>query len=522
MGPIYVAHSSLGWISVRALFFLLLCLTPTVARSQVYISPVGNYIKAPNASWTITMSIGVPHSNPIIWVDGVAHPGTSYTIPPDTTKDPKEYLYWGTVTLNLNGQQVQWSSLVNGPARPGDLISTTSHGVTGIEFVSDYPLYQRDWHSNPLHGRDVPTPTVVPGGHNFPACYQRSAAMQLQVSTSGTGANNGVTVEYLVNTNLLDGSDVIWQADHGWTAFTPGVPFTVTTPALPGYIYKHSLFHTYKVAVLFAYDPPMGDRERRVIWAYDTITTPIYAVFSNPVSTFPPYRLHDVATNSLQTPPWYEIMDNAVNHVSIGGTDRTVTAENVAMKNLTHDMHVWPSRPDGPGVAKYNPNSPLFYFYNSPSGTEVRFDLWGMALTKVGDCQDFSAYLECQARTLGIPNVSKINYGPAGHNFETKPVTFCGSSGPAASTNFVFHQLTYWASGGGIYDWSVSFPSPDAYGHPWTLAIGFSQSQEKTWLFKRALNSLLPPVWSATFALGNEDPMYGNLPTWLASYPKGY
>lgn len=96
--------------------------------------------------------------------------------------------------------------------------------------------------------------------------------------------------------------------------------------SLPGYLYKHSLRHQYLITVLFSYQPPSpAQRERRTINTYDAITTPVYAVLTDPNATFPKFHLYDIPTEQIETRPWYELMDNAISHITSYGSVRTVT-----------------------------------------------------------------------------------------------------------------------------------------------------------------------------------------------------
>ena len=505
----------------RMLLIVCYFLVAAIAsHAQAYINHSGNDVCSPGDSFTITLTMGLPYSNPIIWVNGQAHNGLSYTIQTTAADNPREYIYYGTVTLNTMGQQINWDSRVNGPARPGDLICIKT-GVNSIAFPGSYSLYERFWTSadGTQNGHEVPDPAVnfTTGGF-YPVSYQRSSAMQLQYNTIGLGQSNGVTVQYQVPLTLVDGPDRIWSTTTDWTSFSPGQSFSVTTPALPGYIYRHILQHQYYISVVFAYQPPvLGIRERRVVSTYDPINTAVLAVFIDPNTTFPNHHLYDQPTQPIETRPWYELMGCAIDHITVGGTVRTVTTEQDAMKRMTPDLYVYPNRPAGPSTScLYNPSKiAQFYAYNLGSNSthpNIRFDLYGMILNTNGDCQDFSAYLECQARCVGITNVQKIQLGtPFGTGFNYNPVMKCGTTTFQAG-GFSFHRMTYWSTGGGIYDWAIAFPSGTAPG--WQLSLGASQLQEYNAL---VVADSYSPLWSTPFAINNTDPVYG-LPTLLGSY----
>lgn len=156
----------------------------------------------------------------------------------------------------------------------------------------------------------------------------------------------------------------------------------------------------------------------------------------------------------------------------------------------------------------------VYYGYNIGGGgsTELRFDLFNMMKNTRGDCQDFAAYLECQARSVGIPDVQKIHLGGTQFNggFTFPAVKRAGTTTFQAG-EFNFHQRTYWSTGGGIYDWAIGFQSggtPD-----WTLALGSSQAQELS-----ALVLTGTPTFSTAFAINDVDPVF-MLPTLLGSFP---
>ncbi len=477
------------------------------AHSQVYISQAGNYICSPSDAFTITMTVGIPYQNPVIWVDGQPHAGLSYTIQTTTEDNPREYLYYGTVTLNYMGHLTNWDSRVDGPARSGDLICIDSH-VQNISFPNSYLLYERAWVSadGTLNGHDVPSPPITTGKPGYPVSLQQSSTMQMNYDTNGMGAANGVTVEGQSVTTLLDGPDQIWTFTSPWTSSPPGTGFTITTPALPGYIYTHTLQHTYLLSVVFAYQPPAPQqRERRVIDASDPITTKVYAVFKDPNAMFPPYHQNDVLAASLEHRPWYEVIDAAIAHITQDGAVRTVTAEPDAMARLTTDLYVFSNRPNGPSTkAKYDFRLPSYYGINVRfDSTELRFNLWDMINDPIGDCRDFAAFLECHAKSVGISNVQKIRLtGP----FNFKPLMNCGSN-TFIKDNFAYHQIVY--LGGNVYDWAVGFQSG---GTPaWILALNFTKTQE--------INAIVLSSgftdWTSPFSLGAADPNVNNLPTLL-------
>ena len=497
-------------------------LSPASAFCDAHLScqPNADTTCPPGASISITASGTPPPGGSIgnykIWVNGVSNPGPSYTLVTDPTKDPYEYIYWSTATAYLQGggtQELDSRTVGVGDGRPGDVIAISTVGtLQSVKYDNDYPLYKRGvTNGDGSHGRDITKPQWTGGEYSEPVCILRGNMLNVTFHTIGNGTNNNVTLRYYATESLAHTASA-WPFSFGPVYYTAGTDGGFTTPAFPSYIYRHSMTLRFRFVAVFSADGV----ERQL---QDTaVSTYVYNVFSDPTTTFPPYHVADVETNPMQNKAWVEILDNAITHSTTSLSNDTVVDTFTALQQLTTDLYVWPGRPDGPGSSLYSPTRPMYYYYNG-DGIEVRYDLWGMSLNTNGDCQDFSAYLECQARSLGISGVTKINLGPSNgtRKFVTNPVIFCGKSPPAATTIFNFHQMMYMS---GIFDWAVAFDTPDIYGHPWTLATGFSQSQEYSALVNHPVVPSLPPVWSATFALGGADPMYGGLPTFLASYPR--
>jgi hypothetical protein len=518
-------------ISFACIWAVVLLITHGLyANAQLHCLPTGNNAIIPGNSWVITAGVGqIPPGayvdNYKIWVNGVPHNGNTYTLVTSPSLDPYEYIYYATATFHYQNQAYTIDSRTPSPAgdgRSGDLIAISVGQLDTVLYTGDFPLYERNYYSGNIKGRDVPRPQFSAAG-NFPVCYARGSAMTANFHTTGSGTNNNVTLKYTVTAQLLypdpDTGYLIPENVPGWPLNIPPTPYTAglttafTTPSLPNYIFKHFLKLDFSLVAIYSVD------QSSLVRSLIAITTPVYAVFSDPNATFPPYHVGDDDNNPLQTKPWYEIIENAINHVTNGDRNATVTDTFSAVQNLTTDLYVWPNRPDGPSTSVYNYQYPRFYLRDSGQQI-VRFNLWGMTLGTRGDCQDFAAYLECQARSLGISNVQKIHLGtPYGGAFTTNPTIPCGDSA-AQVYGFNFHQMAYWPDGGGIFDWAIAYPYSDGE-HPWTLSIGFSQSQQYSSLIQ-SFSLSNSPAWSPSFALGNPDPVFsiwygGNWPTIISS-----
>ncbi len=508
---------------------MLMCLASMLlaarpALSQLHCTPGEDKMGAPGVEVTLnasyTGSLPPPPygyvDNYVIYVNGTAHSGQSYTFTP--TLNPSEYVYYATATKHVLGQATDVSSLdTAGDGRAGDLIAIQGCGVDTVLYTGDYPLYTRGTGS----GQDVPRPQWTQTS-SWPACYGVGSAVILNFHTTGSGSNNGVNLQYTATGDLTkqDGASegaAGWPFAVGSTSYTAGAITILTTPNLPAYVYKHYLQLSFNWSVVFSVD------SARATFAYQQVVTPIEAVFTDPNATFPPYHVADDPNNPLQTKPWYEIIDNALDHVTGGGNNMTVTDPVTAMANLTTDLYVWPNEPWGPGSSWYNPSAPPNYYgYNLGSSPgELRYNLWGMAMNSSGDCQDFAAYLECEADSLGITGVGKVRLGaPNGGGFVVTPAIACGEYAPHdPSFSFNFHQMTWWVGGGGVYDWAVAHPNvwwPTV--PPWYLSVGFSQAQQYSEVVAAPWDEYNPPAWSSVFGLGANDPLYNNLPTLLGSY----
>jgi hypothetical protein len=244
-------------------------------------------------------------------------------------------------------------------------------------------------------------------------------------------------------------------------------------------------------------------------------TTKWYAVFSDPNATFPRYKWG--GEGAFQTKPWYQIIENALNHVTESGTkkgDTGVTDPTVGMQNLTTDLYVWPERPNGPATSSYEPGDesgsggPYYYRLTPPpptTPTAAVFDLWGMTEATRGDCQDFSSYLQCQARALGIHNIACKTLTSPFVKFVCNPLLFCSEETWRYEQRFTLHQVVC-RSGTELYDWAFAFQDNNARG--WTLCIAYNDTQEKNALVKS--DSPVQPRWGTPFALGiDQDPDYG-------------
>jgi hypothetical protein len=512
-----VSPSGYGWGTSGGYFTITVGLNGSLPPGA-YVDNYVIYVKNPGQSYT-------PHS------------GSSYTIGP--TPNPSEYIYYATAVKHFMGQSFPMTSAT------ADRAFTNLYALT-VTYNGDCPLYTRQ------SQQDVPEPQWTGASPSWPACYVVGNSVSAAFTTAGSG-NNGVNLLFRVRCDLLKQTLVSegapgWPYDSGWQPYTAGSG-TFGTPALPAYVYKHYLDVTLNWGLQFATgnDPPISVVQQHFV-------TPVEAVFADPNGTFPPYHYADDPANhpATQNKPWYEIIDCALCHVTQGGTNLTVTDRATAMRNLTTDLYVWPTGSWGPGSSKYNPSQPNFYLYHAAQG-EIRYDLWGMAQNSNGDCQDFAAYLECQADSLGIGGVAKERLGQPygsipvydpgtgewdmhGGDFYTNPAVPCGTD---ASTyllalansqyyGFSFHQMTCWSNG--IYDWAVAYPY--SIPIPWFLALGASLAQMYNpptgpdVLFGSIGTPGYPPAWSPAFALGGSDPCRWDyvtgtqfsVPTLLGSY----
>ncbi len=505
---------------------VFLTVEPTSAQ-QLRCLPFGNHSCVPGQTFTITAGLsslppGSSASNWKIWVNGTAYVGSSLNFVPPVDQDPYEYLYWATVTVTFpGGSQQNLDSRYNGDGRPGDLIAIGNAGLlTSVKWINGFPLHERDWTDGTENGRDIP-PNDGPhwaGDSSYPACYQRSLPTQAERKTSGNG-NNNVNLRYSLSVGLywINGAGQFEaQTWPGWGYSLDDQPYVAgaanvhTTPVLPDYILKHIVKLHFHFVAIYSVDGAgryLGTR---------TVYTPIYGVFMDPNGMFPPYWRGDIETNPRQRKPWVEILDNAIAHATFDGENKTVTTERQAIDNLTRDLYVWPIRPNGPGIFEYDPEHRRYYAHNQwfwvPPREPLKFDLWNMALSYIGDCQDFAAYLEAQARSLGILGLGKRRIG---QSIQTNPILYASRDpfyGTWETPNFGFHQMVDWFYGAPqpIYDWAFGFANPDPFP-PWILAVGFTMPQYEGYL------TADPTWWSAPFILGGADPFYNTSESILSS-----
>lgn len=395
-------------------------------------------------------------------------------------------------------------------------------GIDRLQYNGDFPPYDRENQVELLkpHVKRHWQSGQVITDWNYPAGYVAGANPFIQFGLSVSALNN-LTAKYDFRLDLLGESAQGYPFEVFKQSLSGGFNNTLICPSLPNYVYSHN----FRLRIWMYFWAP--DDEAYVpyqSWQYNPapteadvdVTNRWYATFSDPNFTFPRYKGGGVG--SFQTIPWYQIIEDALDHVTRSGADKTVmvTQPEIGLQKLTTDLYVRPNRPNGPGTPLYNPDAEAQYYRYSSVDNAIVFDLRLMWQIPMGDCQDFAAFLESEARSLGISNVGKRRLGtPYGGMFWYYPLKFCGSGsfrGPGSNDYFIFHHLV--SRSGGIYDFAVGFvnqnPPPN-----WRLALGSSTTTEESDLIFNFVSGNYP-TWSSVFSLGQHEPVeLGDKDTWV-------
>ncbi len=386
----------------------------------------------------------------------------------------------------------------------GDDLAVADFGIDRLQYEGDFLMYDRAAQRNIIPPQ-MYRRSDLSVDYDYPAGYIKSGMPTVKFGLDVPNLNN-LQASYRFQ---------IWFAGENYyfetllQSLQGDLNNVVTCPQLPDYVYAHHFRIVIQIWFWFPNDQMWVPYSS---WDYNPVSAPPaldwtnywYAVFSDPNATFPRYKYG--GSGIFQTVPWYQIVENALNHVTTSGVDQTVIDPGIALANLTTDLYVWPNRlTDGPASSHYRPASPLYYLPDPPPPappTAVIFDLWGMRGATNGDCQDFSSYLQCQARSIGIRGMMSKRLGS---NFGCHPLLFCGDPLPLwTNTGFTFHQIGWRSGTDKFYDWAFAFQHDSSPW--WKLCIEYTENDEK--------NALVLPGFSTTFgtafALGDDnDPDYG-------------